>query len=75
MVKRHYGIRTERYKLIHFYNDVDEWELYDMQKDPKEMNNLYNNKAYQPVIKELKEELIKLQKQYNDTNPTEAVTK
>jgi arylsulfatase A-like enzyme len=75
MVKRHYGIRTERYKLIHFYNDVDEWELYDMQKDPKEMNNLYNNKDYQPVIKELKEELIKLQKQYKDTNPTEAVTK
>ncbi len=75
MVKRHYGIRTERYKLIHFYNDVDEWELYDMQKDPKEMNNLYSNKTYQPVIKELKEQLVKLQKQYKDDNPTEAVTK
>ena len=33
-VKRHYGIRTERYKLIHFYNDIDEWELYDLKTDP-----------------------------------------
>ena len=39
-VKRHYGIRTEKYKLIHFYNDVDEWELYDMEKDPQEMKNM-----------------------------------
>src|SRR5690625_2168299 len=35
MVKRHYGIRTDRYKLIHFYNDIDEWELYDLQEDSK----------------------------------------
>ena len=41
MVKRHYGVRTERYKLIHFYNDIDEWELYDLQEDPTEMHNLY----------------------------------
>lgn len=38
-VKRHLGIRTNRYKLIHFYNDIDEWELYDLQKDPHEMHN------------------------------------
>ena len=33
-VKRHYGIRTDRYKLIHFYNDIDKWELYDLENDP-----------------------------------------
>lgn len=40
-VKRHYGIRTATHKLIHFYHDIDEWEMYDLQSDPKEMNNLY----------------------------------
>lgn len=74
MVKRHYGIRTERYKLIHFYNDIDEWELYDLQKDPQELNNLYGNAAYQTIIKDLKTELKKLQVQYKDTNPTETIS-
>ena len=41
MVKRHYGIVTEDYKLAHFYYDVDEWELYDRTLDPGEMKNLY----------------------------------
>ena len=40
-VKRHYGIRTDRYKLMHFYYDIDTWELYDLQEDPNELNNLY----------------------------------
>ena len=65
-VKRHYGVRTERYKLIHFYNDIDEWELYDLQEDPKEMHNLYGQKGYEKVTEDLMQELIKLQKQYND---------
>ena len=39
-VKRHYGVRNNRYKLIHFYNDIDEWELYDLQKDPHELHNV-----------------------------------
>ena len=34
-VKKHYGIRTTQYKLIHYYDDIDEWELYDLSKDPK----------------------------------------
>ena len=41
MVKRHYGIRTEHYKLIHFYDDIDEWELYDLKNDSTEMHNIY----------------------------------
>ncbi len=66
MVKRHYGVRTERYKLIHFYNDINWWELYDMKTDPSEMHNLYGQPEYEPVVKELKEEMLKLQEQYND---------
>ena len=65
-VKRHYGVRTKRYKLIHFYNDIDEWELYDMKKDPDELNNVYNDSAYAKVVKELKTELKRLREKYKD---------
>ena len=40
-VQPHYGVRTERYKLIHYYYNMDEWELFDLKKDPNEMVNLY----------------------------------
>ncbi len=66
MVQPHYGIRTSRYKLIHFYYDMDEWELYDLETDPNEMNNLYGNSNYNTLIKKLKKRLKKLQKQYKD---------
>lgn len=65
-VKRHYGIRTKQYKLIHFYNDIDVWELYDLQTDPMEMNNLYGQAEYELITNELKSELLKLQEQYDD---------
>lgn len=70
MVKRHYGVRTERYKLIHFYQDIDQWELYDLQKDPQEMHNLYNDPAYRKVQKKLHKKLRQLQVEYDD--PIEA---
>lgn len=66
MVKRHFGVRTDRYKLIHFYNDIDEWELYDLQTDPHEMNNLYGKTGYEEITEELKAELKRLQEQYDD---------
>ena len=66
MVKRHYGIRTERYKLIHFYNDIDAWELYDIQNDPTEMNNLYGKSEYDTVVANLKDAMFRLQEQYDD---------
>jgi len=65
-VKRHYGVRTKRHKLIHFYHDIDEWELYDMQKDPDELKNVLNEPAYADVVKELKAELKRLRKKYKD---------
>lgn len=70
-VKRHYGIRTDRYKLIHFYNDIDEWELYDLEKDPREMNNVYGNKDYSKVREEMTDLLRETQEQYGDTDPDE----
>ena len=68
MVKRHYGIRTHQYKLIHFYYDIDCWELYDLKKDPHELNNVYNDPAYADVVKQLKAELDRLQKKFKDTD-------
>jgi arylsulfatase A-like enzyme len=67
MVKRHYGIRTSRWKLIHFYNDIDEWELYDLKNDPHEMHNIYGQPAYKRITKKLMGELTDLRKQYNET--------
>ena len=70
-VKRHYGIRTERYRLIHFYNDIDEWELYDLESDPNELRNCYDDPAYSAVREELHRELEKLQQECCDSDPME----
>ena len=74
MVKRHYGIRTNRYKLIHFYDDIDEWELYDLKKDPSEENNLYESKDYAGIQKQLHQSLDSLQKVYRVTEKEFAQT-
>lgn len=68
MVKRHYGVRTERYKLIRFYHDIEAWELYDLQKDPKEMNNVYGQKDYESVQKQMHTKLEALRVQYRDND-------
>ncbi|HUV41015.1 MAG TPA: sulfatase, partial [Sedimentisphaerales bacterium] len=67
-VKRHYGVRTQRYKLIHFYYDIDAWELYDLQKDPHELNNVYDDPGYSGIVKQLKTELNRLRKKYADSD-------
>jgi arylsulfatase A-like enzyme len=67
MVKRHYGIVTKEYKLVHFYYDVDEWELYDRSKDPHEMMNVYEDPAYARVVIELKNKLAELRVYYQDS--------
>ena len=65
-VKRHYGIRTDRYKLIHFYHDIDAWELYDLLEDPNELHNLYGQPGYENLSDSLKVQLEGLRKQYGD---------
>ena len=65
-VQPHYGIRTERYKLIHFYYDIDQWELYDLQSDPNELNNLIGNDKYSDIVSNLKYELYNLKKNYGN---------
>jgi arylsulfatase A-like enzyme len=67
MVKRHYGIRTPRFKLIHFYYDIDAWELYDLEKDPLELKNIYEDPSYRDIREELSERLRTLQAYYKDS--------
>ena len=65
-VKRHYGIRTDRYKLIHFYHDIDVWELFDLENDPHELNNLYGDSDYSEIQQELHLRLEELKTGYGD---------
>ncbi|MCB0851544.1 MAG: sulfatase [Bacteroidetes bacterium] len=75
-VTANYGIRTKNRKLIFYYGlalglteygpTPPEWEMFDLEKDPMEMNNIYHDPAYQDEIKELKNQLIELQKKYDD---------
>jgi hypothetical protein len=64
-VQPHYGVRTERHKLIYF-NKLDEWELYDLKKDPRELRNLHADSAYASTVKKLKTELARLRKELDD---------
>lgn len=66
MVPRHYGARTERYKLMKFYQFGDEWEFYDLKTDPDELTNQYKNPAYAETIAAVRAELNRLRKDYND---------
>ena len=67
-VKRHYGVRTDRYKLIHFYYDIDKWELYDLEKDPSEMYNVYDNQEYSKVKEDMHKQLKAIRKKYSDSD-------
>jgi arylsulfatase A-like enzyme len=67
-VKRHYGISDDRYKLVHYYFDVDEWELYDRQADPLEMKNFYDDPQYSSVKESLHKRLEKLRVKYGDSD-------
>jgi arylsulfatase A-like enzyme len=74
----HYGVRTRRYKLIYYYGEAlgttgsidepktPEWELFDLEKDPLEMNSVYHDPAYAEVVEELKRELYRLKRDAGD---------
>jgi arylsulfatase A-like enzyme len=63
-VPKHEGVRTERYKLIHFYGKKV-WELYDLKEDPQELKNVYDNPDYLKRRENLKKELKRLKRQYS----------
>ncbi|MFO0911171.1 MAG: sulfatase [Isosphaeraceae bacterium] len=71
-VRPHYGVVTDRYKLVHFYlPDVDEWELFDLEKDPAELKSVYGDPAYASVVTELKrEELDRLRAEVKEPAQT-----
>ena len=73
-VRRHMGVRDARYKLIHFYN-LDEWELYDLKKDPREMRSVYGSPEYAAVTSRLKEELGRLRKHYRVPDDRGSISK
>ncbi len=64
-VAAHYGVRTMRHKLIYFHK-LDQWELYDLQKDPGEMRNVYSAPSYAKTVESLKKELQRLKKECKD---------
>ncbi|MCX6883118.1 MAG: DUF4976 domain-containing protein [Verrucomicrobia bacterium] len=61
----HYGVRTDTHKLIYYWKK-DQWELFDLQADPHELRNLYNDPQQKPTIEKLKVELARLRKELND---------
>ena len=65
-VQPHYGIRTQKYTLAHFYYNIDVWELYDLEKDPNQMNNIYSDPNYTSTIAELKVKLKNLMIKYEN---------
>lgn len=79
MVKKQYGVRTDRYKLIHFYDDIDQWEFYDLHKDPQEIHNAIKDEEYKNVITAMHKKLDSLQAYYKvtekefETTPKEKV--
>ena len=62
-VARHEGVRTAWYKLIHYY-DVEQWELFDLEKDPQEMKSVYGDAGYGEVLAMMEQKLVSLKKQY-----------
>jgi arylsulfatase A-like enzyme len=65
-VRPHYGVRTDRYKLIHFEGDMDLWELFDLQADPNELTNLYGQDEYAEIQEALHTRLNELQRELED---------
>lgn len=62
-VARHYGVRTERYKLVYYYQN-DEWELFDLLTDPHDQVNLYGKQGYAAITSDLQQRLQALRVQY-----------
>jgi hypothetical protein len=69
-VRRHYGVVTDRYKLVRFYEPgADYWELFDRKTDPKELTSVYGKAEYAAAQKELTDELARLRKELKVPDP------
>ena len=67
-VAAHVGVRTDRYKLMHFHEpEYDSWELYDLESDPLELNSVADDPAYADIRADLQLRLRELQAQYGET--------
>ena len=74
-VARHYGVVTERYKLVRFYEpEFNYWELFDLKTDPQELNSVYGTAKYAETQKELETELARLRKDLKVPDPDPAQT-
>jgi arylsulfatase A-like enzyme len=62
----HFGLRTNRYKLVYFYGGADSWELYDLEKDPTEVSNIYGSAGTEKLAADLKGKLKALMNEYKD---------
>jgi arylsulfatase A-like enzyme len=71
MVRKNRGVRTKRWKYIHYFEEPEEFELYDIQNDPYEVNNLYANPAYTDVVAQLKARMIELRRELKDPDLVE----
>ncbi|MNG61590.1 Arylsulfatase [compost metagenome] len=65
-VSPHFGVRDDRYKLIRYYKRIENWELFDLQKDPNELRNVYKDPTYQRVVTKMKQKLIAQIRQFDD---------
>ncbi len=75
-VARHYGVVTDRYKLVHFYErDFDYWELFDRNTDPQELKSVFGSAEYAKVQRDLKVELSRLRSELKvpENDPPEAL--
>ncbi|PRD56095.1 sulfatase family protein [Sphingobacterium gobiense] len=66
-VHPHFGIRTDRYKLVRFYGELNNWELFDLQKDPNELSNVIDDPDYSSVLDSLQDRLQRLILRYGDS--------
>ena len=62
----HRGVRTDRYKLIEYYGEGDYWELFDLELDPKELVNRYEDPGYESVLGDMKARLTSIRSRYGD---------
>jgi len=74
-VSPQFGVKTRRYKLIRYYKRVEAWELFDLETDQHELNNLYGKKGYEKITAELKRELLKQIRKYEDSDAELILTK